>query len=584
MDVTLSQTLAMPKPTRTPQARSDRNALFAYEGGESSLAGKACPFENTRRVTLAERDGERIGLEVVAGAGTAIETFFDDKTGCCAYLWGVAGHCDVAGRDLLRWIVEKVNTGDHLSLRQVVGLYVVLIDDRRDGRVRMVSDPLGMRPWFVGRHNGRLVCGSDVWAIQDAGLNAGGVNYDAIASWLLHNYDCTGQSLFADYSAIGAGVVATWEDGKYSELPYATFTGALRRPPVSELLEGIHHSISRAFDASTRDLDHIAIALSGGYDSRYLAALASKRKDLKLEAFSVRDREAEALAASMAGEGLGIPVQVLETDGSLWNMYDEPYHFTPGGFPITKQHSFLAALQRPGIPCLNGFVGDPIVRGTLDCIDGKLESQIQEDLAVAYQRSQRTSFNQARFDLLDPAVVNRADQRTVAIWRKHLDRWQSTGHPIFALGALVRQRHYLSNNFHQHMDVAEALIPFAAWEVVQFKLQNDAGIYSFATYDGLFRRFFPQIADVPHNSKMGAKNDLNPKPSRCTREWAAKVLKGLSGSQCLPLLSRRKSVPRLIGALLGSRDLEVVALFLYRLFMLDERLRRAGVDFDWNGI
>ena len=105
-----------------------------------------------------------------------------------------------------------------------------------------------------------------------------------------------------------------------------------------------------------------------------------------------------------------------------------------------------------------------------------------------------------------------------------------------------------------------------------------------ATYEALFRTFFPEIADVPHNSKMGEKNVWVPRSSRCTREWAAKVLKGLSTSQCLPLLSRRKSVPRLIGALLGRRDLEVVALFLYRLFLLDQRLRRAGVAFDWNGI
>jgi hypothetical protein len=583
MDAILSQTLDMPKPTPAPQASRDRNALFAYDAGESA---HPCPFANTRRITLATRDGQPIGLEVAAGAGAAIETLFDEKSGCCAYLWGVAGHCDVPAKDLLRWIVEKVNSGDHAALRDVVGIFVVLIDDRRNGRVKMVSDPLGMRPWFVGRHNGKLVCGSDVWLIQESGLsgvNRGGVNYDAVASWLMQNYDCTDQSLFADYSAIGPGVVATWEDGKYIESPYAQFTGAQNRPEPRDLVEAIHNGVCRAFDAATGDLDHVTIALSGGYDSRYLAALASRRKDLKLEAFSVRDREAEALAAQMVAQRLGLTMQVLATDGSRWNMYDEPYHFTPGGFPMTKQLSFLAACQRPDVPCLNGFIGDPIIRGTLDRTDGKLEPQIQ-DLAAGYQRSQRVNHSVARFDLLDPAVLARADERNLATWRRHVNRWQNTGHAIFALGVFVRQRHYLSNNFLQHMDVAEALIPFAAWDVVQYKLQTDPTVYSFATYDALFQTFFPEIADVPHNSKMGEKNAFVPKPSRCTKEWAAKVLKGLSTSQCLPLLSRRKSVPRLIGTLLGSRDLEVVALFLYRLFLLDQRLRRAGVEFDWKAI
>jgi hypothetical protein len=580
-DVSLSQILAMPKSPFTLLARRS-NALFAYDCARTS--DRSNPFPNTRLVTIAARETEPIGLEIAAGDGASVEVLYDQAAGCCAYLWGQAGHPDVAKADLLQWIVRKVNAGEHAAFREIVGLFVVAIDDRRNRRVRMVCDALGLRPWFVGQHNGQLVCGSDVWAIQEAGLNSGGINYDAVASWVRHAYDCTGQSLFADFPQMGAGVVATWEKGKYSESPYADFIGNQCETPLETLLEGIHSGVSRALAAVTRELDHVSVALSGGFDSRYLAALASRRKDLKVEAFSVRDREAEALAATMAAEALGLSVHILKTDGSLWNIYDQPYHFTAGGFPMTKQHSWCAAAQRPGLPCLNGFIGDPIVRGTLDRINGKREAEIEEDLAVAYQRYQRVRHTSARFDLLDGGIVRRCDERTLATWRRHVDRWNGTGHCIFALGTFIRQRHYLSNNFLQHMDLAEAIVPFAAWEVVQHKLQNSAGVYSFATYEALFRKFFPEIANVPHNSMMGAKNEFNPRPSRCTREWAAKVLKGLSGSRCLPLLSRRKSVPRLIGALMGRRDVEVVALFLYRLYMLDERLRRAGVTFDWYAI
>ncbi|MDB5172714.1 MAG: hypothetical protein JWN51_1487 [Phycisphaerales bacterium] len=352
----------LPKAGHAPPGA--KNSFFAYQPGGSKGAGN--PFPNTRAVTLKKRDGAPVGLEVVAGNGAQVETLYDEATGCCAYLWGIAGHPDIPRAGLLRWCLDVVNSGDPSPLRQMVGLFVVLIDDRRNERVRMISDHMGLRPWFVGRYDGRLVCGSNVWDIQDAGLNAGGVNYDAVASWVRYGYDCTGQSLLADFPQMGYGAVGTWEKGAYSEVEYAPYTGGEARPPEHEVIAGMHDRMSRTFDALTGDLGHVSIALSGGYDSRYLAALASNRKHLKVEPFSVRDREAEGMAASMVAEGLRLDLQILRTDGSLWNMFEEPYQFTAGGFPMTKQLSELVALQRPGVTCLNGFIGDPIVRGTID--------------------------------------------------------------------------------------------------------------------------------------------------------------------------------------------------------------------------
>ncbi len=513
-----------------------------------------------------------------------VQTLSDHPAGIHAYLWGLAGHPDVPRADLLRWIVDTVNTGDPSPLRQLVGLYIVLIDDRRNRRVRMISDHMGLRPWFIGRYKDRLVCGSDVWAIQDAGLNAGGINYDAVASWLRYAYDCTGQSLFTDYPQIGYGVVATYENGAVIQTPYAPFTGSDNKPPMDELIERIHAGMSRTFDAMTREMDDVSIALSGGYDSRYLAALATRRKHLKVTAFSVRDREAEGLAATMVAEGLGLSLEVLKTDGSVWNMYDEPYHFTAGGFPMTKQLSHHAALQRPGVPCLNGFIGDPIVRGTIDRAEGKLERETTEDRAIVFQRIHRVKHTLARFDLLDQTIIRHCDERTVPIWRKELQRWEHTGHPFFGANVFVRQRHYLSNNFLQHMDIAEAIVPFTAWEVIQYKLQNDSSCYTWETYERLFAAFFPEIAHVPHNSKMGVKNELNPLPSRCTKQWAAAVIREICLSNNLSIVNRRKSLPRLLGAWMGRRDVELVALFLYRLYLLEQRIRAAGIAFDWNQI
>jgi hypothetical protein len=579
------QTISSDTPTssnivaaRAPQA----NSLFAIEAGAHPAT--ANPFADTRRVTLPAMNGQTGQIEVFAGPRARVETYFDDRTGCRAYFWGLAGHLDVSRTDLLGWIVDAVHDGNEAALRGITGIYIVLIDDPANGRIKMVCDVMGLAPWFIGQQDGRLVCGSDVWSIQDAGLNSGGVNYDAVASWLLYNFDCTGQSLLADFPQMGHGVIGTWEDGKYTESRYAHFIGADNTPPLPELVENIHGGLSRSFDAITRELDRVQIALSGGYDSRYLAALASRRNHLDAEAFCVQDREAEGLAAYMAAERLGIRSRILLTDGSLWNVFDEPHHFTAGGFPMTKQNSYVAASQRPGIPCINGFIGDPMIRGTLDRADKKLERDTSEDLPVAFQRIHRLNHAHARFDLFNGDIIRHCDDRTLATWRKQMALWTHTGHAFAATSLFVRQRHYLANNFLQHRDIAEAIVPFAAFEVIQFKLGNDASCYGWETYEALFRTFFPEIAHIPHNTKMGSKNDLIPRTSRFTKGWAQQVLWGMTRSGYLSMLNRRKTFPRLVGALIGRRDLEVVALFAYRLLLLEQRLRHAKMAFDWNAI
>lgn len=572
-------TLTLAESDRT--AAGGDNALFAL----GVVAGRAVenPIADARRVTVEARSLPA-GLEVFARPGAVVETWCDDQGKLAAYFWGLAGSLDVPRGELLPWVVRQATSPDPSALRNVSGIYIVLIDDRASGRIFVVSDVMGLRPFFVSQSGERFVGGSDIWGLVDAGLARGPVNADAVASWLRYAYDCTGQSLLANFPHVGFGAIGTWEHGAYSETPYATYAGADHTPPMDELLETLHGGVQRSFDAVSRDLGHVQVALSGGYDSRYLAALAVRRGDLKVEAFSVQDREAEGVAATMVATALKLPLKVLKTDGSLWNMFAEPFHFTAGGFPMTKQLSYYAASQRPGVPCLNGFIGDPMIRGTLDRADGKLERQTTEDLAVAFQKIHRLKHTHARFDLLDGDIVNHCDDRTLAVWRRQMGRWMHTGHPFVATSFFTRQRHYLANNFLQHMAVAEALTPFTAHQVIQYKLMNAPSCYTWETYEGLFKRFFPEIAHVPHNSKMGKQNDLRPTPSRCTKQWAAAALKGLMNSRCLPMLNRRKSVPRLIGALMGRRDLEAVAMFAYRLAMLDQRLRRAGIAFDWTEI
>jgi len=47
--------------------------------------------------------------------------------------------------------------------------------------------------------------------------------------------------------------------------------------------------------------------------------------------------------------------------------------------------------------------------------------------------------------------------------------------------------------------VAEAVLPFASWETIQFKMQNDPTCFSYDVYGKLLEKYFPEMGHIPHN-------------------------------------------------------------------------------------
>ena len=137
----------------------------------------------------------------------------------------------------------------------------------------------------------------------------------------------------------------------------------------------------------------------------------------------------------------------------------------------------------------------------------------------------------------------------------------------------------MSNNFLQHLDVAEAIVPFVAWDVLQYKLQNDSTCYTFGTYEALFKTFFPEIADVPHNSKMGAEERPGADPQPLQQGVGGIRVAGIYEQSPPAVRQPEKSDSALDRRTDGpSRRGSGQRMFLYRLFLLDQRLSRSGIN------
>ena len=145
-------------------------------------------------------------------------------------------------------------------------------------------------------------------------------------------------------------------------------------------------------------------------------------------------------------------------------------------------------------------------------------------------------------------------------------------------------RLYISNNFLQHIGLAEALIPFYNWPLLSYKMEHAYKVFNKDTYRGIFQKYFPKLADIPRASDIQNKNNKPSKVAVCTKKWSKEILPIIFNKNSLSLLQKKLCIPLDIAGITGLRRTESAMFTFKRLYMLEKRARDAGLNFDWNCI
>jgi hypothetical protein len=526
-------------------------------------------------------------LDVFAPSAARVTRYLDEPTGRAVYLVGRAYHPTVSDEFLPQWCAQTLDA-DPSAFRALLGAFVMVIDDRRIQRVTFVSDPLGLLPWFVGASGGRLVAGSDVLGICDAGLSSGDVDYDSVASWLCYSFVAGGGSIVRDYRRLPGAAVATFErDGRLvSETRYAALKYVRNVVPPEELIDGLYGRVSAAFERMVRGVDELNVPLSGGYDSRLMVALAAAHGGLKVNVTVVDSTPAEALLAKRVAAALGLPLRVMPVGARVVDLFDDPLDFIAEGFPVPRNLTNAVARLHPGMPLLSGFMGDAVMRAPIKQTARAFLAQDDnglDDAGLARVANERFLIRTNRLGLLRQPVPARAAARGMACLLPIIRQARDAGRPLAFTNLQLRHRLYFATIFLSHLDVADALIPFTSWELIEYHARHN-GSFAADTYDRMFQRFFPALAHVPHSSqvpKTGANGHAATMP-RHLRRWGRELLCSVPGGWSRTAIAPRKLVKRLPGALLlRSRHADEIG-YLHRIHAFEARLARANVGLDWS--
>jgi hypothetical protein len=560
------------------------NQVFGCQISAEDPFSQNIVFDGTKPVSIPSSfDRKLCQLNVFAHSDSPLKIYVSEKNDSITYLIGIPAHPQIPASEIPKWCAGVVADRHFERFRELLGSFVVIVDEPIKNRITFVTDIMGLRPFFIGKHKGRIVFGTDVWTLYQAGLCDGTIDYDAVSEWIFYRYCLGDRSLFSNLKRLPFGTISVFQNDSHAEISYTEFNPKSCTPSPEQVGEELYAIVASAVKTLLADYPRVSIALSGGYDSRFLLALCSSLTKTTIDCATVSFNKAEGSVAAQVADTLELPLKIFPEKRSEWDYYDNPYHFTPNGFPILKFVTHCVAKEYSGIPMLNGFLGDVLMRGALDKIQEKYETEWNEDLVDVLERRHAPFSYKVFQKIIRKDISERIRMRSRPLMEKAVRKASNMGKVFNWAGIYYRQRHYISNNFIQHIGITEALIPYYSWPLLSYKMEHEDKIFSRYIYQRIFQTHYPELAKIPW-----AKDLVFPKKTfraaLCTKQWAGQILPLICKKNYLSLLQKGTCIPLNIAGFTHLQKAQTAIFLFKRLYLLEKKAKESGLDFDWNCI
>ena len=271
------------------------------------------------------------------------------RAGLCAKgsLFDAAGTFH-RGAQLLYYFASVAGADDlRDKLRAAKGCFAVILDTER--QLLAVVDSVRSIPLFYACQAGGVVVGDDVYAIQQKLGGAAEIDPVAREEFLRVGYPVGPRTLDPRVGQIEAGEFYVWDKAAgrgrvqaYFRHAHGSDTGKSEAELLDELDE-VTSRWARRLIASVEGRT-MAIALSGGYDSRYVACALKREGCANVVCYSYGSPDSyEWQVARQVAARLGYPIHIVDYGRKAWR--------ATLGAPWFVEFMRLAA-QRCAIPCI----------------------------------------------------------------------------------------------------------------------------------------------------------------------------------------------------------------------------------------
>ncbi|GAB5561500.1 MAG: amidotransferase 1, exosortase A system-associated [Synoicihabitans sp.] len=232
------------------------------------------------------------------------------------------------------------------ALVRMRGMFAFAVWDRREERLVLVRDPLGIKPLYFTQSDGNLIFASELNSLRASRFFDAKVDPLAVDEYLRNLAVPAPRTLFKNANSLLPGEIAEWRSGRlslrrYWRLPETKVARASNEEDFTlELRRKLEDSIAvhRLADVP------VGAFLSGGLDSAVVAGLMSRGRPKPLKTFSIGFEEEMYSEAAFAAESAA--------------HFGSDHHaiVLTGEAAAEKLPQFIASLDQPTGDGLNTFV------------------------------------------------------------------------------------------------------------------------------------------------------------------------------------------------------------------------------------
>ena len=231
------------------------------------------------------------------------------------------------------------------AVARMNGMFAFALWDRKERRLTLVRDRLGIKPLYYGWFSGAFLFGSEVKALRRHPRFQGEVDQGSLALFFRHGYIPAPYSIFKGMFKLAPGRMLTLGSPEDQPSPSTYWSApAAAQGGLSNPFQGTFEEAAERLDTLLRDAVRLRMIsdvplgafLSGGIDSSAVVALMQAQSTVPVRTFSIGFEEAdynEAGHASRVAKHLGTdhtelyvsPQQARQVIARLPEFYDEPF-------------------------------------------------------------------------------------------------------------------------------------------------------------------------------------------------------------------------------------------------------------------
>ncbi len=460
-----------------------------------------------------------------------------------------------------------------------LGEFNLLLADGPGRVLELETDCLGLRPLFMREAGARVAFGSEAWPLVEAGLVPPTIDLDAFASWILLEHPLNGRSLFHGLQRMPPGRARIDLDSGRLAVEADAWIDGEKATGREELAHHIAASVDHSLSRVIRDEDRIGSFLSGGYDSRYVACRLAALGHPPDSAVLVDAGAGDLVPGREIASRLGIPLTVVEIEGSLFDAFGDPWFFAPHGFPVRRFYTSLAVEGMDEVlPMVDGLLGDDGVRGWVYEQVVQSRSPDPSDLSVGLLDAHAALrpemiFAAAKAQQLRRLVLREIEQFRPGVETETRRAW------LWVL--LHRTRDFHAKNHLQILDQTETYHPFVNPTLIQTRLRHRADLFDRVLYDTMLEAGCDMLGGVPHSDDIPRTDVAHGRFSRVLQARIPGLLSMLAADGGRMGLRRARLAPRLVAYSAGRRDQRYLVRPLDRIQTLRERMAGIGVELPW---